>query len=113
VHLTEEIKEASKAVGSSQIHVGYLSHLVSFGIVGSFFMFGFWFLLAKKLYKSAKYTKYWGSFFAFLIYLWAQTTLVYYSIFFYGLIFAFVFDKYVKDNYSNKEFVSSSIKKGV
>lgn len=99
VHMTKEIQEASNAVGSSQIHVGYLAHLVSYGLVGSFLLFGFWFLLAKKLYKTAKFTNYWGSFFAFLTYLWAQATLVNYSIFFYGLLFALVFDKYFKDSY--------------
>ena len=99
VHLTEEIKEASESIGSSQIHVGYLSHLVSYGIFGSILLFTFWFLLARRLYRNAKLTNYWGAFFAFLIYFWAQTTLVNYSIFFTGLIFAFVFDKYYLDNY--------------
>jgi len=101
VHLTDEIREASRDVGSSQIHIGYLSHLVSYGIVGSIFLFGFWFMLAKKLYRTAKLTGYWGSFFAFLTFFWAQVTLVYYSIFFTGLIFALVFDKYFQDKYRN------------
>jgi len=101
VHLTREIREASHAVGSSQIHVGYLSHMVSYGIVGSFLLFGFWISLAKKIYKTAKQTNYWGSFFAFLTYFWAQATLVNYSIFFYGLIFALIFDKYFQDKYQN------------
>ncbi len=96
---SEEVKYASNAIGSSQIHVGYLAHLVSYGVIGSFFLFSFWFLLAKKLYKTAKVTNYWGSFFAFLTYLFAQLTLVHYSIFFYGLIFAFIFDKYINDQY--------------
>ena len=68
VHLTDDIERASKAIGSSQIHVGYLSHLVSYGIVGSLLLFGFWFSLAKHLYLNAKRTNYWGSFFAFLIF---------------------------------------------
>lgn len=99
VHLTDEIRGASRDVGSSQIHVGYLSYLVSYGIVGSIFLFGFWFILAKKLYRTAKFTGYWGSFFAFLTFFWAQATLVLPSIFFYGLIFALVFDKYFQDKY--------------
>jgi len=104
VHLTDEIKEASRNIGSSQIHVGYLSHLVSYGMIGSIFLFGFWFMLAKKLYSTAKFTGYWGSFFAFLMFFWAQVTLVYYSIFFTGLIFALVFDKYFKDKYKDHYF---------
>lgn len=94
VHLTSEIEYFARAGGSSGIHVGYLSHLVSYGLVGSFFLFGFWYLLAKKLYRTAKETNYWGSFFAFLMYLWSQATFVQFSIFYYGLLFAFVFDKY-------------------
>ena len=101
--LSDEIEAASNAVGSSQIHVGYLSTLVYYGIVGSFFLFGFWFLIAKKFYQTAKKTGYWGSFFAMLTYLWAQATLVHFTIFFYGLIFAFVFDKYYQDKYLTEE----------
>lgn len=104
MYLIDEIRQASHAIGSSMIHVGYLSHLVSYGIVGSFFLFGFWLLLVKKLYKTAKLTNYWGSFFAFLIYLWAQTTFPNYSIFFYGLILALVFDKYYQDKLVLEKF---------
>jgi len=96
---SEEVKSASVKAGSSQIHVGYLAHLVSYGVIGTFLLFSFWALLLKRLYKTAKLTNYWGSFFAFLTYLWAQATLVHYSIFFYGLIFAFIFDKYFYDKY--------------
>jgi hypothetical protein len=106
VHMTDKIKRASNDAGSSQIHVGYLSHLVSFGMVGSFFLFGFWLMLAYRLYKNAKRTNYWGAFFAFLIFLWANATLVKYSIFFYGLIFALVFDKYYQDKYENRLILS-------
>ncbi len=97
VHLTREIEYASYMSGSSQIHVGYLSHLVSYGLLGSFFLFGFWILILKKLYKTARASQFLGSFFAFIIFLWAQATLVNYSIFFYGIIFAFIFDKYYSD----------------
>jgi len=110
VHITKEIKAASNAIGSSQIHVGYLAHLVSYGLVGSFLLFGFWFLMSKKLYKTAKLTSYWGSFFGFLIYLWAQATLVNYSIFFYGLIFAFIFDRYFRD-YGRSDLVLTGVEK--
>jgi hypothetical protein len=97
VHLTPEIALASVFVGSSQIHVGFLSHLVSYGLFGSFLLFGFWFSLLKSFYKTAKITNYWGSFFALIIFLWANTTLVMYSIYYYGIIIAIIFDKYFKD----------------
>lgn len=98
--MTDAIKMASYSIGSSQIHVGYLSGLVYYGLIGSFFLFGFWFMLAKQLYKTAKHTNYWGSLFAFLIFLWANATLVCFHIFFYGIIFALVFDKYYSDQFT-------------
>lgn len=79
---------------SSQIHVGYLDHLVMYGIVGSILMFTFWLMIIVKLRKTALRTGYWGSLYAFLIFLVANATLVNYSLFFYGLIFAFVFDRF-------------------
>jgi hypothetical protein len=99
--LTEEVREASRAVGSSHIHVGYLSHLVYYGIIGCFFLFGAWFFILKRFYKTAKHSNYWGSFFAFLMFLWSFATMSQPSIFYYGLIFAFIFDKYFRDNSYN------------
>ena len=98
VHLTEEIAKEIKG-RSSQIHIGYLSHLVSFGVVGSLLLFGFWFSALRTFYKRARITKFYGSFFAFLMLVWANVTLVSYEIFYVGIIFAIVFDKYYWDKY--------------
>ena len=95
--MTEEIDKASAEVGSSHIHVGYLSHLVYYGLVGCFFLYGFWVLLIKELYHTAKSMNYWGSFFGFLAFLWAFATMSQSSIFYYGIIFTLVFDKYYTD----------------
>lgn len=102
-HLTARIAE-SLAGRSSQIHIGYLSHLVTYGIVGSSLLFTFWFLLARRLFQVAKKTKYYGSIFAFLIFLWANFTLVYYSVFTYGLVFAFIFSKYYSDINNSSDY---------
>lgn len=93
----ELVKEASRAVGSSHIHVGYLSHLVAYGAVGCFFLYGFWILLAIRLFRTARQTNYWGSFFAFLVFLWSFATFSQSSILYGGIIFALVFDKYFSD----------------
>ena len=98
--MTDDIRDASNAIGSSQIHVGYLCGLVYFGIIGAFFLFGFWFQLTKHLYKNAKRTKYWGAFFAFLVFLSANLSLVKFHVFFYGILFALIFDKYYSDKYA-------------
>ncbi len=102
VHLTDDVVVA---IGgrSSQIHVGYLAHLFSYGIIGSIFLFGLWGGITYRFYKIARKTLYFGSFFAFITFLWANVTLVYYSIFTYGIIFSFVFNKYYEDKYSKSE----------
>lgn len=102
--MTEEIREASRAVGSSQIHVGYLAMLVYYGLVGCFFLFGSWFLLIKQLYKTARKTNYWGSFFGFLTFLWSFTTMNLAFLLFSGIIFSMVFDKYFTDRERSNNF---------
>lgn len=101
--LTDDIREASRKVGSSHIHIGYLSHLIYYGTVGCFFLFGFWYLLAKRLYTSAKLSGYWGSFFGFLTFLWSFATMSQSAIFYYGIFFCLVFDKYFSYKYCQKK----------
>jgi hypothetical protein len=101
VHLTDEIMKAAYKGGSSQVHVGYFSHLISYGVVGSFFLFTFWFLLARDLYRKAKITGYYGSFFAFSIFLFANATLVDFNLFYPGIIIALIFSEYYFKNYPN------------
>ena len=88
---------------SVQIHIGYLAHLVLRGIFGSFFLFGFWYLILKKFYQTAKITHYWGSVIGFSLFLWANMTLVAFSISNFGLMFTFVFDKYFHDKYNIRQ----------
>lgn len=99
VHLTSEIARASRAIGSSQIHVGYLSHLVSYGLLGTFLLFSFWFYLARDLYRKAKQTTYYGPFFAFCVFLWFNVAAVDFKFRYPGLIIAFVFSQYYYSQY--------------
>jgi hypothetical protein len=93
----ETIRYFSTTLGTPFIHIAYLEMLVGYGAIGCFFLFGFWFLLIKRLYKTAKTTNYWGAFFAFLVFYFSMFTMTQTSIFYYGLIFALVFDKYYND----------------
>lgn len=93
VHLSNEVIVAL-AGRSSQIHVGYLAHLYSYGIIGSFIVFTFWFLIAKRFYNTAIRTAYWGSLVGILVFLWANLTLVTYEVFTYGIMMSFLFDRY-------------------
>ncbi len=105
IHLTNDIKIFLGGV-SSQIHVGYLSHLVSYGIIGSIPLFIFWYKIIKRFFHNARLTKRYGSFYAFLIFLWANMTMVQYPIFGYGIIMAFVFDKFYLDRNNYGEISS-------
>jgi hypothetical protein len=92
--VSKEVREASQDIGSSRIHVGYLSHLVSYGVVGSFLLFYVWFALARDLYRKAKKSKFYGSFFAYLVFLFANATFPEFNMFFPGLILAVLFSEY-------------------
>lgn len=87
----------SHQVGSSRIHVGYFGYMIAWGIFGSFLLFGSWFLIIRRFYLNARNSGYWGSFFGFLSFLWANVTFPQFSIFYYGLLFTFIFDKYYYD----------------
>jgi hypothetical protein len=76
------------------IHVGFLNHLVVYGLFGSILLFGFWFGLFKRLFERARKTHYWAGFFSFLFFLWANVSLVMYSIFFSGFLLSLILEKY-------------------
>lgn len=99
--VSDKVRDASNAIGSSRIHVGYFSHLVSYGLVGGVLLFSFWFSLARDLYRKAKHTAYYGSFFAFLVFLFANATFPEFNLFYPGIIFAFVFSEYYYQLYNN------------
>ena len=79
---------------SSQMHVGYLSLLYLYGVIGAFFFLGFLYLIIRKLYKNAKLTGVWAPFLGFLGFAIANLTLVTFSVFEMGLIIVLVADKF-------------------
>jgi hypothetical protein len=86
------------------IHIGYLSHLYQYGLIGSFLLIWFWSSIIKKIYSNAKKVRFWGSFFAFIAFFFANTTFVYMNIFTYGLIIALIYSKHYKREYElNKQ----------
>ncbi|MDY7394101.1 O-antigen ligase family protein [Aureibaculum sp. 2210JD6-5] len=88
--------ELQKALArkSSQLHVGYLSLLYMYGFVGGSLFLIFLFLFLKKLYLNAKRTSSWAPFFGIMGFAVANLTLVTFSVFEMGLIFAVLADKY-------------------
>ena len=104
---------------SSQIHVGFLSLLYYWGIIGTFLYLWFLYALLKKLYKISKLTKNWGPFFSWIGFILANTTLVYLGPNQSGLLLSMAVVKYLENNaiieskqkpliYSNKVFAVES-----
>ena len=107
VRVDEELKMAL-AKRSSQIHVGYLSCLYEYGIIGSLFLFTFWALVARKFYRIAKVSKQYGIFIGFLCLIFANLTFVTYSVFEVGIIFLFIFARFYNIEYSLNKIYSSN-----
>lgn len=79
---------------SSQLHVGYLALFYIFGLVGGILFIGFMYLFIKRMYLHAKLTNRWAPFFGVLSFFVANLTLVTFSLFEMGIIFAILADKY-------------------
>lgn len=95
LHVSEDLE---RAIGgrSSQMHVGYLSHLYEYGLIGSLLLFYFLYQVITSFYKLAKSKQYYGSLFAIIAFLVTNLTQVSFSIFHYGLLFAFIFHQHIK-----------------
>jgi hypothetical protein len=93
VRVNDELREEIRFI-TSQIHVGYLSVFYEYGLVGGILTLIFMYQIIVGFYQNAKETHFWGSFFGFLSFLFANTALVQYYIYFYGLIMLFIFDSY-------------------
>jgi hypothetical protein len=107
VRVNKELKLAL-AERSSQIHVGYLSCLYEYGIIGSLILFAFWFLVARKFFRIAKISKQYGIFIGFLCLIFANLTFVTYSVFEVGIIFLFIFTRFYNIEYSLNKIYSSN-----
>lgn len=79
---------------SSQLHVGYLSLFYMFGIIGGVLFMLFLFFFLRRIYLNAKLTSRWAPFFGVLSFFVANLTLVTFSLFEMGLIFAVLADRY-------------------
>lgn len=84
---------------SSQLHVGYLSLLYRYGLIGAFFLLGFLYLLLRKLYKDSRQTRYWAPFLGVLGFALANLTLVFFTFFQMGLLLVLLANKYYLKQY--------------
>lgn len=79
---------------SSQIHVGYLSLLYMYGLIGAFLFLSFLYLLLKKLYRNAKHTGVWAPFLGILGVAIDNLFDVNFQLLEMGLIIVLVADRY-------------------
>ena len=76
---------------SSQIHVGFLKLFYYYGLIGGLLFLSFMVAFLVRLRKMAKYSGYWGGFFAILAFFIANLTLFELSLFYYGPLLAIIF----------------------
>lgn len=81
------------------IHIGYLSYLYFYGIVGSLFIFLSIFLLLKQAWNVGKKYLFWGAFYGLLSFCFANGTFVYFNLSELGIVLAVIYMKYFKDEY--------------
>lgn len=79
---------------SSQLHVGYLSYLYYYGLIGGLLYFSFMFYYTKKMFYNAKIHKNWGPFFGWIGFPIANLTLNYMAPFEAGILLCVLFDRY-------------------
>ena len=81
------------------IHIGYLSYLYFYGIVGFFLLLvSIFFLLREAFFVGQKYL-FWGSFYGLLSFCFANATFVYFNFSEMGIILAVIYIKYYNDKF--------------
>jgi len=83
---------------SSQIHVGFLSLLYYYGIIGSLPYFLFLVLLLKRLNEQRSITNFHASFFAWISFISVNFTSVVLSFFEAGIAFIMIMNNYLNEN---------------
>jgi len=82
------------------IHIGYLSYLYFYGIIGSIFFFLSIFFLLRNSWLIGKKHMFWGSFYGLLSFCIANATLVYFNLSEMGILLAVIYMKYYTDKSS-------------
>jgi hypothetical protein len=76
------------------IHIGYLSYLYFYGIIGCSFFFIAIFLLMRDAWFIGKRYNFWGSFYGIATLVFANTTLVYFNFSEMGIVLAVIYMRY-------------------
>jgi len=84
------------------IHIGYLSYLYYYGIIGSLFLFLTLYYLLKEAWLVGREYNFWGSFFGLASFCLANFTLVYFNLSEMGIIIAVIYLRHFSENPSVK-----------
>ncbi|MFZ4706094.1 MAG: O-antigen ligase family protein [Bacteroidales bacterium] len=79
------------------IHVGYLSYLYYYGILGFLLLMISIFFLLKRAWKTGRKHEFWGSFYGIITFCFANTTFVYFNMSEMGIILAVIYLKIFED----------------
>lgn len=93
------------------IHIGYLSYLYFYGIIGSIFIFLTIFFLLRNSWLVGKRHMFWGSFYGLLSFCLANATLVYFNLSEMGIILAVLYMKYFNDESSLELTVNTKLQR--
>jgi hypothetical protein len=85
-------------VGIPLIHIGYLSYLYYYGIIGCLFFFLSLFFLLRDAWLVGRRHKFWGSFYGLLAFCVANLTFVYFNLSEPGIIIAIIYLSFYKRN---------------
>jgi hypothetical protein len=89
------------------IHVGYLSYLYFYGLIGCFlFFFSIFYLLRDAWIVGTKY-EFWGGFYGLLSFCVANTTMVYFNLSEMGIVLIILYLRYFKET-SSLELATSN-----
>lgn len=91
------------------IHIGYLSYLYFYGLIGCFFFFLGIFYLLKYAWSMGSQYNFWGGFFGLLAFCFANVTMVDFDLSEIGIVLIIIYFKYFKET-SSLELVPESTK---
>lgn len=79
------------------IHVGYLSFLYFYGLVGCFFLFVAIFFMLRRAWIIGSKNEFWAGFFGLLAFCFANTTMVYFNFSEMGIVLVFIYLRYYSE----------------
>lgn len=84
------------------IHIGYLSYLYFYGIIGFLLLAVSIFYLLKEAFIVGRKFLFWGSFYGLLSFCFANTTFVYFNFSEMGIVLAVIYLKFYTDRYESE-----------